>query len=1395
MSKVILRILRYKSKENNMRAPANSSNWEIGWAKFLRRRFVLVFSVTLLFASIFPVSIFVSTVEAQGEGWLGGWNHRKSHTINPATGAGTNYPVRVVVNYGNGTDSGENVYLNSSSYELLYHKITVDAAVHSDYGLSYPVTYVFSIPENSSNLKAYKRYAEEQSWSQLETKTSDDFFNSIECVRFDYTANRAYVNVAFSSVSDEVHIKITDQNGNIVSTSFLEVAKYYDNRKAVVVATADDLCGESNLHSAFMSACDAFQNAHIWLTVGIITVNNYEVGGGPPNWTAIQGQLDEGYIEAASHSRTHIEVPYNDYDSEIGGSKNDIISNLTMPSLYRKGESEYMWAWIEPYGISDSTVRQKLGQYKYLIARTTLTGQNSFATWDNVNNLFEQYGISICADGQTASTLNEQFDARYVAGEIYYLYFHPINFDWSGSNAITEHLDYIKSKTDVWYVGLGALYAYRYAHLLAEVNKLKVTGVYNITKAKPDFGDIRFTKEDGITLLDYWMEEKVDGYYAVFWVRVADDLSTNPATIYIYYGKSDAATTSNAYATFIRVIDGLVLALPMDEGEGTTVNDRSGNNKNGTIHGATWVDGKYGKALSFDGVDDYVDFGDILGFEGRAPFSVVFWIYDWGYTGIWDRIVSKEKVAAPRQGWIICRISTQNQYYFTRFRDGNEYGIYFTYTPENWNYIAFTYDGSNMQGYLNGDLKSTTANTLEMVQTGTSLKLGRASDGTDFFRGIVGEVRIFNRALEQAEISDLHNYYPFESLNFAGKTLIRKLVIPEPSHGAWGSEETAGQEVVYYPSGYNLMGSTAYVSGSLSNLQSDDSVYMQFRSYVSASSTTSKTNAFIAYRDSTTSLNSPKERTWTGDAASWDSQNELPTASSPVRFVKVAYCPLEQRSFEKIVVTLSDDGYLDAYVWNGDSWEITNNIARVWTTAPSGAQRPYDIAYETLSGRALLVYDVVMADATKDLGYRIWTYGSGWSQEYYIDFTGVASTNPTISFIELASNPDPTSNQIAMAFLDQTNRDSFAAIWTGSAWTLMTTLTTNTGSTSNTRESIGVAYSTYYKKVLAVSGNGANRLAWKWYVQGETNWRTGTAFDPDPDYGDDLCFIQLKPDPAGNSTHDYIMYVGVNDLTDLNAWAWNMAEQTPRRYNIVNEVDDSIDTYSQRCLDFAWEPTGNKGLIVWGTTSGYINYNTYSISAGWGASWTKRVTMAGGIHPWIQLRTNPIAINGDVKILGAVLTATVFDIGTTKWDGTTLTVIGTNTISSNTGVITYECFELEFMKYGPPTEFTCEVEFTGTSNTESWSQLVWTIDSAFTTDSVTVTFQLYNYHLGQYPTSGDGYMTDTIGTTDITKTQTITTNPTYFRDTNGNWKIKIKCTKATSIQFTWKVDLVKYEVS
>jgi len=75
--------------------------------------------------------------------------------------------------------------------------------------------------------------------------------------------------------------------------------------------------------------------------------------------------------------------------------------------------------------------------------------------------------------------------------------------------------------------------------------------VYVGTKCQSDFDDIRFTKTDGKTELDYY-REKIDGNVATFWVEVDSiPASPNNATIYIYYGNSTVSTTSSGDDTFL----------------------------------------------------------------------------------------------------------------------------------------------------------------------------------------------------------------------------------------------------------------------------------------------------------------------------------------------------------------------------------------------------------------------------------------------------------------------------------------------------------------------------------------------------------------------------------------------------------------------------------------------------------------------------------------------------------------------------------------------------------------------------------------------------------------------------------------------------------------------------
>ena len=65
--------------------------------------------------------------------------------------------------------------------------ITIDQQAHLDYGLAYPMTYEFYMPNGGNEYSTFLRYRSGDNWIEVVEKTSDDFFNGIEAVRFDYT--------------------------------------------------------------------------------------------------------------------------------------------------------------------------------------------------------------------------------------------------------------------------------------------------------------------------------------------------------------------------------------------------------------------------------------------------------------------------------------------------------------------------------------------------------------------------------------------------------------------------------------------------------------------------------------------------------------------------------------------------------------------------------------------------------------------------------------------------------------------------------------------------------------------------------------------------------------------------------------------------------------------------------------------------------------------------------------------------------------------------------------------------------------------------------------------------------------------------------------------------------
>tara|TARA_Y100000748_G_C15475004_1_gene480393 strand:+ start:74 stop:1246 length:1173 start_codon:yes stop_codon:yes gene_type:complete len=339
--------------------------------------------------------------------------------------------------------------------------IITDGQAHIDYGLTYPVTYEFSIPQNSENLNAYRKYKDSQNWNLIEKKTSNDFFNGIEAVRFDYDGNIAYVSVGFSILSDTIYIKIENNINENTNAPFKRISEYYDNRKAAVTVTADDWADYSN--EKFIEACQNFRSFNLWYSVGIITrwINDQNT------WNAIQDQLDDGFIEVLSHSRTHPYVPYADLESEVVGSKEDIIEKLNLLNQNRSGSNEYVYAWVAPFGNYSEAIDTMTSKAKYLVSRMFTYDDIYFSNWNSDLNKFDPVGGSMEVGNSSywgstdINELNFTFDNAISSNGVYHLITHPNILEWN-KNFTWSHLEYISNRKDIWYVGFGHLYLYRF---------------------------------------------------------------------------------------------------------------------------------------------------------------------------------------------------------------------------------------------------------------------------------------------------------------------------------------------------------------------------------------------------------------------------------------------------------------------------------------------------------------------------------------------------------------------------------------------------------------------------------------------------------------------------------------------------------------------------------------------------------------------------------------------------------------------------------------------------------------------------------------------------------------------------------------------------------------------
>ncbi len=195
---------------------------------------------------------------------------------------------------------------------------------------------------------------------------------------------------------------------------------------------------------------------------------------------------------------------------------------------------------------------------------------------------------------------------------------------------------------------------------------------------------------------------------------------------------------------------GLVAAYGFEETAGTTANDSSTAKNNGTINGpVSSTGGKFGRALSFDGTNDRVDVPDAASLDLTTGMTLEAWVKPTSNVG-WRTVIMKERGTDLLYALYSSNGAKPRTENFTT-AENTAAGT--TALPLNaWSHLASTYDGTNLRFYLNGALIATKATSGAMPNTANPLRIGGNAVWGEYFAGLIDEVRVYNRALTEAEL-------------------------------------------------------------------------------------------------------------------------------------------------------------------------------------------------------------------------------------------------------------------------------------------------------------------------------------------------------------------------------------------------------------------------------------------------------------------------------------------------------------------------------------------------------------------------------------------------------------------------------------------------------------------
>ena len=274
--------------------------------------------------------------------------------------------------------------------------------------------------------------------------------------------------------------------------------------------------------------------------------------------------------------------------------------------------------------------------------------------------------------------------------------------------------------------------------------------VYLDYKSRIDFDDIRFTDGDGLTLLHYWMEEVAVSDHAVFWVRIGGNLNYT-VDIYVYYGNDACSSISNGSATFVFFDDF----------------------ESGVLSPAKWED-----PGDWQIVETNVKHGSYAAYcVAMAPELT-----------LWCNLTSKNlNYGFMLHVWARFGALSGSAGYPELFRDSDGEQVYSVMVY----YGQYCYDhvGSNPTPWPANNTVS--SNTYYRTELGVDFQNNKQRCWKS--GSYMGEIDL--KDISGGSVTEIIYYGPASGYHdgedvWIDDCLIRKWILDEPRHGAWGTEET-----------------------------------------------------------------------------------------------------------------------------------------------------------------------------------------------------------------------------------------------------------------------------------------------------------------------------------------------------------------------------------------------------------------------------------------------------------------------------------------------------------------------------------------------------------------------------------------------------------------------------